>query len=1049
MSEVSSASAQSSSSQTFLTALVTNLIILAVELVAFVVLKHKLTRIYEPRTYLPPPDKRAVALPSGPWKWLFAILAIPTSDVLHKNGLDAYMFLRFLRMLVMLFAGISFLTWLVILPIDAVGVRNPQFSDGLARLSWGNIPDDANKRYAAHIIVVYITTFFTVWLVRKELFHYTEMRQAFLVSKSHSRLAQARTVLITAIPFDMCNEEELKLWASFVPGGIQNIWVYRDTTLLNKHHNARLDACKKLEAASAQLISRVVKSKRKQDKQANKTSHKLKQKHPSGQAQRTGDVEKGFQWQNDDTTRRKTDHKASLDTINRPLRPQSGGDDIETATTRSEAYEMGDINTSENGYGPSLQGGHSPMPGTSVEQLNVPERDGYGSGDGSANGDGSRDGSGSGDGGERGEREESVPSAFDPTQVDAMIQQFVPEKKRPMHRLGFLGLWGRKVDTIEWCKDEISRLNKEIDVLRAELGERKPMGSAFIQCNLQLGAHVLAQCVSFHEPLMMSEKFIEVTPKDVIWDNIDDGAYETRFRYVTSWMGSLVLIALWFLPVAFVGTLSNVSALCRKVSWLCWIKNAPTPIPGIIQGLLPPLFLSILFAVLPILLRGLAWYENIPRWSLLSISVYKRYYLFLVVHGFLVVTLSSSITATASNLISNPTEAVSELASQLPSASIFFLTWTISQGLAGAGSALLQVGVLVMYLVKKWWLGRTPREAFRVTFMMPKADFGLILPKISLLATIALAYSVLAPIINGLAMVAFMLFFFSWKFLLTWVFDQPEEAETGGKYFPLAINFLFTGLYIEQFCLAVLFFLKISQGIAFIAQGALMLVLMALTASVQILFQSSFNPITGHLPMSLATKQMKARWEQERQKKRAPGQNQGEGKDEETDMFSRSRISSVVRKRIKHPVMRLKKGMDKGVSRTIKSAAGQDFKNYGTGSEASPRPSYASSRRNLPTIAPATIVPKERVRKGDGDADSDDDEDLDFDENGFTHPSMYTNQPWIWLPKDEVGVSERLVREYVAAGVDASDLGAYMDMKGDVEVQRNPPDEEWAGGHDA
>lgn len=38
------------------------------------------------------------------------------------------------------------------------------------------------------------------------------------------------------------------------------------------------------------------------------------------------------------------------------------------------------------------------------------------------------------------------------TQVDAMIQEYVPANKRPRHRLGFKGLWGKKVDTIEWCK---------------------------------------------------------------------------------------------------------------------------------------------------------------------------------------------------------------------------------------------------------------------------------------------------------------------------------------------------------------------------------------------------------------------------------------------------------------------------------------------------------------------------------------------------------------------------------------------------------------------
>lgn len=142
-----------------------------------------------------------------------------------------------------------------------------------------------------------------------------------------------------------------------------------------------------------------------------------------------------------------------------------------------------------------------------------------------------------------------------------------------------------------------------------------------------------------------------------------------RFRYLTSWLGSLVLIAIWFVPVSFVGTLSNVTTLCDNVPcvlplllllttlsellcirWLCWIRHAPSPVPGIIQGVLPPLFLAILFAILPWLLKGawtrcgvvgvslilpllgLAWYENIPRWSLLSISVYKRYFMFLVVY---------------------------------------------------------------------------------------------------------------------------------------------------------------------------------------------------------------------------------------------------------------------------------------------------------------------------------------------------------------------------------------------------------------------------------
>ncbi|KAI0790073.1 hypothetical protein C8Q75DRAFT_139060 [Abortiporus biennis] len=885
MSEVSASKAQNLNSETFLTALVTNAAILGVELVVFIILKHRLTRIYEPRTYLPPPEKRAVDLPSGPWKWLLAIIAVPTQDVLHKNGVDAYMFLRFLRLLIILFGVVTIFTWLVLLPVDAVNLRDALSADGLVKLSWTNIPPTATKRYAAHIIIVYLSTFFTFYLIRCELQHYTTMRQSFLTSRSHSKLAQARTVLITNIPLEMCNEKALKLWASFVPGGIQNIWIYRDTMVyhsfansylsltirqdLNKDHQARLDACSKLEAACSKLIRQVVQAKRKEDKAIEKAE------------------------------------KAGRKQAKRKTIMISGGGvlDIEAVEMKEARQEKAtiekreDIETTKNEVD-IAEGDASTMRGYSSDTSTRP----FGL---------KRVNTNDLEAGRQFNDPLSVPSISRPPDVmnnqtpeheedpNALLQRFVPPNKRPRHRLGFLGLWGQKVDTIEWGKEEIRRLNQAIEEKRKKMDkDAKPLGSAFIQCNLQLGAHVLAQCVSYHEPLMMSEKFIEISPKDVIWDNIDDGAYETRFRYVTSWIATIGLIILWFFPVAIVGTLSNVSSLCQKVSWLCWIPNAPTPIPGIIQGILPPLFLAILFAILPQILRGLAWYENIPRWSLLSMSVYKRYYLFLVIHGFLVITLSSGIAKTASDIVSNPTQAVSLLAAQLPGASIFFLTWTITQGLTGAGSALLQVGVLLLYFIKKWFLGRTPRQAYGVTFLMPKADFGLVLPRISLLATIALAYSVLSPIINGLAMVAFMLFFFSWKFLLTWVFDQPEESETGGQYFPLAINFLFVGLYIEQFCLAALFFLKISQGIAFLAQGILMLVLMGLTVSVQVLFQKSFEPITTFLPMSLATKKMEERWEHDHKIHRhesvhQPNADSDSEDDGDFDLFSRQRVSSI------------------------------------------------------------------------------------------------------------------------------------------------------------
>jgi len=80
--------------------------------------------------------------------------------------------------------------------------------------------------------------------------------------------------------------------------------------------------------------------------------------------------------------------------------------------------------------------------------------------------------------------------------------------------------------------------------------------------------------------------------------------------------------------------------------------------------------------------------------------------------------------------------------------------------------------------------------------------------------------------------------------------------------------------------------------------------------------------------------------------------------------------------------------------------------------------------------------------------DDSDDVDEEMDEHAFDHPSTYKPAPWIWVPKDTLGLSEVILQELKDAGLVASDLGAFMDEKARVRVTRNPPDQVWIGGHD-
>lgn len=88
-----------------------------------------------------------------------------------------------------------------------------------------------------------------------------------------------------------------------------------------------------------------------------------------------------------------------------------------------------------------------------------------------------------------------------PMPTKEALLDLVPIEKLPTHREGKIPLIGKKVNTFEHCKDEIRRLNVDIPPLQQKWQEGKPLGAVFIECNLQIGAHVLAQVVAYHEVL--------------------------------------------------------------------------------------------------------------------------------------------------------------------------------------------------------------------------------------------------------------------------------------------------------------------------------------------------------------------------------------------------------------------------------------------------------------------------------------------------------------------------------------------------------------------
>ena len=282
-----------------------------------------------------------------------------------------------------------------------------------------------------------------------------------------------------------------------------------------------------------------------------------------------------------------------------------------------------------------------------------------------------------------------------PTQEDleadkSLIDKYVPRNKRPTHRLGKIPCMGEKVDTIEWAREEIKDATRELDEKRDTLygpdgfDEYPAQSTVFVAFNKQIAAHICAQALSHHLPLRMNARYLDVAPPDVIWSNLSINPYQARVRYWISWAATLGLIILWAFPVAFVGLISNVSYLCSVASWLEWLCALPSPVNGIIQGALPPIALAILFILVPIFFRLLAQFEGVPLRTEIELSLMTRYFGFIVIHGFLIVTLASGLVAAIPQIAQNPASAVTLLAENLPKASTFFLTYIVRLDLVSA-----------------------------------------------------------------------------------------------------------------------------------------------------------------------------------------------------------------------------------------------------------------------------------------------------------------------------------------------------------------------------
>lgn len=335
-----------------------------------------------------------------------------------------------------------------------------------------------------------------------------------------------------------------------------------------------------------------------------------------------------------------------------------------------------------------------------------------------------------------------------------------------------------------------------------------------------------------------------------------------------------------------------------------------------------------------------------------------------------------------------------------------------------------------------------------------------------------------------------MLLFVLITFSLFWVVIKNNllycvrtgTVDGGGLFFPSAINQLFTGLYFMEICLIGLFFLvrDTQAKVACAAQGIIMAVVLALTILYQIWLMMHLTPLFKYAPVRLdvESKALLGDYEENHRIKSAGIQNtstptgsdlpdkskntvelssqtaphspdvrtthepqssteerpplwqrQSSNRSKNLQVQQREDVRSA-----KQILLRLNKPLDEARLAQLEKKLAKG--GVGIGSVLLPRRKDIEAQMHDDPISKIIMQHNDEL------------ENLDPEERdmltsvAFMHPVLREPSPSVWIPSDELGVSDDEVRRTREFSVDVviDNRGAYFDIKLKVQVNKPPPD---------
>ncbi|KAI5055700.1 hypothetical protein GOP47_0029616 [Adiantum capillus-veneris] len=419
-------------------------------------------------------------------------------------------------------------------------------------------------------------------------------------------------------------------------------------------------------------------------------------------------------------------------------------------------------------------------------------------------------------------------------------------KKRPMHKTGKFGLYGPKVDSIDYYREQMEKL---APLLKDEQGlahSKSQQGAAIAIFSSRASATSASQ-VMHSEYANAWTTMAAPEPREVVWGNLPIPFVQRLVRQFVVYGIVFLTVLFYMIPITFISAIIALDNLEKKLTFLKPIIEIPA-IKTILQAFLPQLALIIFLALLPMLLLKLSQAEGIPGQSHVVRAAAGKYFYFNVFNVFLGVTIAGSLLNSLNDFLNDPSSIVELLSKSLPLQATFFISFVALKFFVGYGLQLSRIVPLIIFHLKRKYLCKTDEE-IRDAWAPGSFNYATCVPADMLVLTITVCYSVLAPAILPFAIIYFGL---GWLLMRNQALNVVvPRFESGGRMWPHIHSRILAALFLAQLTIFGYFGLK-----KFVYAPLLIFPIIA-TLVFAFICRKFFYPSFNVSPLSAACKEVK------------------------------------------------------------------------------------------------------------------------------------------------------------------------------------------------